>query len=259
MNSILVFLWIVYHFYTKSPVHMMVLVSTLLAFTDPGTARCDEWKEWAAGVPELGPSEAEKTAAPKRGQWAVGQVTKCNKCKIFRPERSHHCSRCRTCVMRMDHHCPIIGNCIGWRNHKFFVLTAFWGFWACFTGAATAREPNFMEVATIIGEGPYNHYGMDITHVRIYTAALILCLSLMIFCLGLFVQDVFMGLMNTNRIEMWYKGANPYRQPNLMDNLRQTFGTLNWKLLLPIEPDRSTCDGFRFPARGQGKAYGSVE
>lgn len=266
MNSILVFLWVVYHFYTRSPVHMEVLVSVLLvltaisynrtAFTDPGTTRCDDWKEWAAGVPELGPSE---TGKPKRGQWAVGQVSTCNKCKAHRPERAHHCSRCRTCVMRMDHHCPVIGNCIGWRNHKYFVLTSFYGFWACFSGAATARNPDVFDAIKIIGEGVNNSYGLDITHVRIYTFAFIICISLMIFCLGLFVQDMVMALLNTNRIEMWYKGANPYRLPNFLDNVRQTFGTFSWKFLLPLEPDRPTSDGFRFPLPGKGTKYGSVD
>merc|ERR1719235_1018284 len=164
----------------------MVLVSTLLAltaisynrtaFSDPGTAKSEEWKAWAAGAAELGPSEAEKTS--RRGQWAVGQGKKCN---ILRPERAHHCSRCRTCVLRMDHHCPIIGNCIGWKNHKYFALTTFWGFWATFAGAATGREPDFMDVAAVIRDGPYNHLGLDMAHVRLYTFALILCVSLMIF------------------------------------------------------------------------------
>ena len=46
----------------------------------------------------------------------------CEKCKMWRPPRSHHCSRCGHCSLRMDHHCAFIGRCVGRRNYKAFVL-----------------------------------------------------------------------------------------------------------------------------------------
>jgi len=50
----------------------------------------------------------------------------CAKCKIIKPERSHHCSICQKCYNKMDHHCPWVGNCVGFNNHKFFYMFLFW-------------------------------------------------------------------------------------------------------------------------------------
>eukprot|EP00927_Polykrikos_kofoidii_P046647 TRINITY_DN40813_c0_g1_i1.p1 TRINITY_DN40813_c0_g1~~TRINITY_DN40813_c0_g1_i1.p1 ORF type:complete len:382 (+),score=34.83 TRINITY_DN40813_c0_g1_i1:139-1284(+) len=46
----------------------------------------------------------------------------CDRCKRWKPPRTHHCSTCKRCVVRMDHHCPFTANCIGVRNHGHFFL-----------------------------------------------------------------------------------------------------------------------------------------
>jgi len=51
-----------------------------------------------------------------------GSVRFCDKCKIIKPDRSHHCSVCSCCVLKMDHHCPWVNNCVNFFNYKFFVL-----------------------------------------------------------------------------------------------------------------------------------------
>ncbi|KXS09170.1 zf-DHHC-domain-containing protein [Gonapodya prolifera JEL478] len=45
----------------------------------------------------------------------------CNKCKVYKPARSHHCKECNRCVLKMDHHCPWVGTCVGQYNHGHFV------------------------------------------------------------------------------------------------------------------------------------------
>lgn len=35
-----------------------------------------------------------------------GAVRYCDKCKVVKPDRSHHCSICGQCVLKFDHHCP---------------------------------------------------------------------------------------------------------------------------------------------------------
>lgn len=45
----------------------------------------------------------------------------CMKCRMHRPERTHHCSICDKCVVRMDHHCPWIANCVGIGNTRYFI------------------------------------------------------------------------------------------------------------------------------------------
>lgn len=259
MNGLLIYLWYAYVFMTKSSIHGMMLVSVLLAvtawcynrtaFTDPGTARCDEWKLWAAGAPELGELDCVGRTSGKRC-WQAGQAVWCSRCSAVRPERAHHCRRCGVCVLRMDHHCPVIGTCVGWRNHKYFVLTAWWGFWACLAALVTAREPSIFFIVVLINEGPHL-YPTDSLHVALYTMAFLIACTLMIFCLILFLADMFMAMRNINRVEFGYAGPSPYRQPRSLDNIQQLFGTINMKLLLPLEPDGRTSDGAHFPLTGE--------
>ncbi|KJH43396.1 DHHC zinc finger domain protein [Dictyocaulus viviparus] len=46
----------------------------------------------------------------------------CERCKLFRNERTHHCSVCRRCILGMDHHCIWINQCVGSHNHRHFFL-----------------------------------------------------------------------------------------------------------------------------------------
>ena len=50
----------------------------------------------------------------------------CQKCRNWKPLRTHHCSICNVCVPKMDHHCPWIGNCVGYHNFKAFFLFCFY-------------------------------------------------------------------------------------------------------------------------------------
>ncbi|RLV94952.1 Palmitoyltransferase PFA3 [Spathaspora sp. JA1] len=45
----------------------------------------------------------------------------CDKCQVWRPDRTHHCSASGRCILKMDHYCPWFSTCIGFFNHKFFV------------------------------------------------------------------------------------------------------------------------------------------
>lgn len=45
----------------------------------------------------------------------------CEKCRAWKPDRTHHCSTCNRCILRMDHHCPWYASCIGYHNQKFFI------------------------------------------------------------------------------------------------------------------------------------------
>ncbi|CAG9759790.1 unnamed protein product [Ceutorhynchus assimilis] len=59
---------------------------------------------------------------PVRNITVGGSVRFCEKCKMIKPDRTHHCSVCGECVLKMDHHCPWINNCVCFTNYKFFVL-----------------------------------------------------------------------------------------------------------------------------------------
>jgi palmitoyltransferase len=45
----------------------------------------------------------------------------CDKCRIFKPDRTHHCKELGRCVRKMDHYCPWAGGVIGEATHKFFM------------------------------------------------------------------------------------------------------------------------------------------
>ncbi|KAI9590826.1 DHHC palmitoyltransferase-domain-containing protein [Syncephalis fuscata] len=67
-----------------------------------------------------------------------GQRRFCRKCKVEKPDRTHHCSVCGECILKMDHHCPWVNNCVGHHNQKFFYLFVFWGaIYTSFVGLAT--------------------------------------------------------------------------------------------------------------------------
>lgn len=55
----------------------------------------------------------------------------CRKCKLVKPDRTHHCSSCQRCILKMDHHCPWLNNCVGYTNHKQYILLLFYSIVYC--------------------------------------------------------------------------------------------------------------------------------
>jgi palmitoyltransferase len=62
---------------------------------------------------------------------------KCEKCKDFKPLRTHHCSVCDKCVLLMDHHCMWTDSCIGINNYKYFMQLNLYGMLGCMYTAFT--------------------------------------------------------------------------------------------------------------------------
>lgn len=75
-----------------------------------------------------------------------GSVRFCEKCKIIKPDRSHHCSVCSCCVLKMDHHCPWVNNCVNFSNYKFFVLFLGYALIYCLYVACTTLNDFIMFV-----------------------------------------------------------------------------------------------------------------
>jgi palmitoyltransferase len=51
----------------------------------------------------------------------------CDKCNIFKPDRTHHCKELGRCVRKMDHYCPWAGGIVAETSHKFFMQGVFFG------------------------------------------------------------------------------------------------------------------------------------
>lgn len=252
MNLVYLFLWYVYNFMTTSPLYGGILVTILIllttwsynitAFTDPGTPRSPEWLAFTAGIdPE---SSAKHTLG--RG-WHAGEMDRCNRCRTSRPERAHHCKRCMQCVLRMDHHCMWTGNCIGWRNHKPFILTAWWGFAATSVAIVTAQKPSLVDFFAYFRSGAQLIITDDPDHTAWAVTGGVLAILLNVFCGILLYQDLRNARLNVSRIEAKIKVASPYRLPKWSDNLQQLMGVLDWRALLPIPPTGQGSDGTTYP------------
>ncbi|VDN05848.1 unnamed protein product [Thelazia callipaeda] len=74
----------------------------------------------------------------------------CVRCRVIKPNRTHHCRKCNRCIIRMDHHCPIIGRCIHMHNHKFFLLFLFWAAVLCFYAVLTTAPALFRRTPVVI-------------------------------------------------------------------------------------------------------------
>jgi len=241
-------------------------------FTNPGTIECPEWQAWQS---QQHPVEEQRVdvneevqqqcilggkswcsfvssensvldslGIKKRGKasrgWAPGEVTNCINCGGSRPERAHHCNRCGVCVLRMDHHCPMVGTCIGWRNRKYFILLQWWQFWTSVIFLTAPRGPG-----TRVISGAVLELGAPLAAVVDITA--IWAFVLMIITGRIFVETLYMAMRNRTSVEDNYEGPNPYELPTVTANLRQLFGGLDWRLLLPVEPNGRQCQGVRFP------------
>ena len=74
--------------------------------TDPGAVPRD-----AHPLPETDLEEGVDVPFDPRNKKNIKKY--CNRCKAFKPPRSHHCSICNRCIIKMDHHCPWVNNCVG--------------------------------------------------------------------------------------------------------------------------------------------------
>lgn len=59
---------------------------------------------------------------PTTNKTVDNTVRYCDKCRLIKPDRTHHCSVCGECILKMDHHCPWINNCVNFTNYKCFIL-----------------------------------------------------------------------------------------------------------------------------------------
>jgi len=89
-------------------------------FTDPGGV--PDTKAWRVTVANKGDDIRDLVLETKKD----GLLRHCKWCGRYKPDRAHHCRVLGKCVLKMDHHCPWICNTVGFRNHKYFLLTLFY-------------------------------------------------------------------------------------------------------------------------------------
>lgn len=248
--------WLVYHVWCKpwwlyaiafnATLGMAVWSYLQTALTDPGTMACPEWTDWSATRTREQEAASRKlaeheqaTEGRRAARWRPGEVSWCRVCCAERPERAHHCSQCGVCVLRMDHHCPWLGNCVGWRNHKYFILMTFWSFWASLTFLVTLRGPTAMEAMAL---GTYTESPSMVPTIGVLGAFVFLLVTG-----GMSICAIYMAARNITIVEELIDGDNPYRYPELCDNLRQLLGSLDTSVFVPLSP-KGRLAGTSFPA-----------
>ncbi|XP_008183297.1 palmitoyltransferase ZDHHC15 isoform X3 [Acyrthosiphon pisum] len=170
----------------------------------------------------------------------------CDKCKIVKPDRSHHCSVCRKCVLKMDHHCPWVNNCVSYSNYKYFILFLAYGLLMCIFVAATTIEYviKFWDITTDmrIQDGSYK-----IHIIFLFFIASMFSLSLF----SLLAYHIYLVSKNRTTLES-------FRPPKFLEgsdkngfnlgccrNIREVFG--KEVLLWPFPIDTRLGEGVSFP------------
>ncbi|XP_046866060.1 palmitoyltransferase ZDHHC20-B isoform X2 [Drosophila willistoni] len=180
-----------------------------------------------------------------------GSVRFCEKCKIIKPDRSHHCSVCSCCVLKMDHHCPWVNNCVNFYNYKFFVLFLGYALIYCLYVALTTLhdfvqfwkyENDYLEQGQLNG-------GVGRFHILfLFFIAIMFAISLV----SLFGYHIYLVLVNRTTLEAFrapiFRVGGPDKNGyNLgrFANFCEVFGD-DWQYwFLPIFTSRG--DGLTYP------------
>ncbi|XP_044257692.1 palmitoyltransferase ZDHHC15B isoform X1 [Tribolium madens] len=181
----------------------------------------------------------------------------CDKCRVIKPDRTHHCSVCGECVLKMDHHCPWINNCVCFTNYKFFLLFLGYALFYCVYVALTSL-PYFIE----FWRGTLEGIGNGRFHILfLFFVAIMFGVSLV----SLFCYHCYLVSENRTTLEAFrppiFRSGPDKRGFNLgrYNNFQEVFGDNPRTWLLPIKT--SLGDGIEFPlnSRHLANSYQSME
>ncbi|CRH00382.1 palmitoyltransferase, putative [Plasmodium relictum] len=180
----------------------------------------------------------------------TGERRYCKWCCKYKPDRTHHCRVCKTCVLKMDHHCPWIYNCVGWKNHKYFMLSLIY---CCITSIFVSITMFNSVKETIknrkipFGEMLLLLFGETLNSI----------LALIVTCFLIFHIWLMIKAMTT--IEFCEKQTNyqnqsysKYYNKGIYGNFKDVFGDSPFLWFLPIDNRRG--DGINF-VKGYNQGY----
>lgn len=174
----------------------------------------------------------------------TGERRHCRWCCKVKPDRTHHCRVCRRCVLKMDHHCPWIFNCVGWGNHKYFLLLAF------YSAVATLYEA--IRLAPTVVEAvqqPLAPFGKVV--LLLFGETLVCFIALIV--TGFFLFHCMLNLRAETTIEFCerrFAGQHPIGLFNKgwYQNVKDVLGPTPLLWLIPI--DNREGDGMVFVSEG---------
>ena len=163
----------------------------------------------------------------------------CRRCKVYKPDRSHHCSSCDRCVLKMDHHCPWLNNCVGFRNQKFFLLFVFYV--ACAGTFIVITGGNFLMACFTVLSAPNTDFDsifMATNYIFSYFIALLFACLLtpfITFHLRLISQNTttIEFMEKSDRMRRLGSGGNVY-DLGAVENIVVVFGRKPALWLLPV-------------------------
>ncbi|XP_063914910.1 palmitoyltransferase ZDHHC15B isoform X2 [Zophobas morio] len=167
----------------------------------------------------------------------------CDKCKIIKPDRTHHCSVCGECVLKMDHHCPWINNCVSFTNYKFFLL--FLGYALCYCiYVALTSLPYFIDFWKGSLEGPGRFHILFLFFVAIMFGVSLISL----FCYHCYLVSENRTTLEAFRPPIFRTGPDK-RGFSLgrYNNFQEVFGDNPKTWFIPVKT--SLGDGHTFPQR----------
>lgn len=112
-------------------------------------------------------------------QITPGTLSRCRKCSILRPERSHHCRICNRCVLKYDHHCPWINQCVGLHNERHFVLFLIYLVVSTFFYALFGWRYGLNALGWYDDEA-WPYWSPPVPFVATYVLSVVLCLAVVI-------------------------------------------------------------------------------
>ncbi|KAL0482123.1 palmitoyltransferase [Acrasis kona] len=141
-----------------------------------------------------------------------GAVRICRKCRVYKPDRSHHCSKCNKCVLKMDHHCIWFNNCIGFHNYKYFMIFLLYTLVSLTVYLLTIGRRALDAFLTKPTDPKFNAFGVNL-FVN-YLFMMMIELGVLIFLLYhikliLFGTTTLESLEKSDKLNMQYDG-NPY-------------------------------------------------
>ncbi|KAK9455034.1 DHHC palmitoyltransferase-domain-containing protein [Dipodascopsis uninucleata] len=191
-----------------------------------------------------------------------GSQRYCNKCRCWKPDRTHHCSTCRKCVLKMDHHCPWFSVCVGFENYKYFILFLIYVLLDCFI--------SFCASGIVLYNWINNDEYLD-SYISLNKLLLMILSGVFGFAVSVFLAyQLYLLFSNKTTIEAMetqrYKSqlvANSYRysEPpssetvgNVFDlgyreNFRQVMGDNPWLWFVPVPTSKG--DGTQFPVNAK--------
>ncbi|XP_078000956.1 palmitoyltransferase ZDHHC22-like [Glandiceps talaboti] len=168
----------------------------------------------------------------------------CITCQQDIPPRTHHCPLCGYCVLKREEHCFFIGTCIGYYNHRYFIVLAF------YASIAASYGITYAAMYLSYTHGSFSETGLSYflpvtfltwrfgfgsmpTYIFAMVFLMYVCITALFMAGGLFVWNMYNVRKGQTRHESIHDGPDNIVVESGWQNFQDTFGK-NWLLCFII-------------------------